>query len=195
MQDLNWQNVVLPILETILGLIGAWVAATLLPKLPELTRNFVEWSKAHVQVTKNTYANGILARLVDLVGAKVLMLENTLIEDLKEAAKDGKITKEELLAALAKVKDQAIADVKTHASALGIFEIAKSLFLGDEKKLDSWLSDVVEATVAKLPPSGLQTAKAPGVEPIAAKLPVTAASIIAEVKKDAALIKDAPPVP
>jgi hypothetical protein len=181
------------LLEGLLGAVGSYAALHILPKLPEMTKNFVEWGKAHAMTTKSTYANQVLGRLIDLAGAKVLALENTLIENLKEAAKDGRITKEELKQALSEVKARAVNDVKAHASAQGVLGAAKDVFLGDETKLDSWLNDIVEATVAKLPPSGLQTAKAPGATPAIAGPVAAVVEVATKGKKN--LIKNAPAVP
>lgn len=144
-----------------LELLGGLIVAYLLPKLPAATSNFIEWGKANAAKTKSEYANGLIRRMIDLLGAKVLAAENTLIQDLKEAAADGKVTKEELAAALKKVKEQVIADAKATASAQGIWGVIQdTLFKGDSVTVDKWLGDTVEALVAKLPPSGLQTVAA-----------------------------------
>jgi hypothetical protein len=145
------------VLQLILGVLGALITTYLLPKLPQATQNFLAWGKGKAGTVKNQYAAGVLQRLIDLVGQKVLMAENTLIEDLKEKAKDGKLTKEELLECLAKVKQTVLDDVKQYATAQGVWKAALDVFLNDENALQKWIGDVLEATVAKLPPSGLQT--------------------------------------
>jgi hypothetical protein len=139
--------------------------------LPALTANLVEWGKTQAKHVKNNYVSGILQRIIDLIGQKVLMVENSIIEDLKEKAKDGKLTKEELKAGLANAKQAVLDAVKADASAQGLWKLLLGIFLGDENALGKWLGEAVEATVAKLPPSGLQTSAVAGVRPVAANLP------------------------
>lgn len=157
------------VLSALLTIFGAGAVRYLLPKLPAMTQQVFDWLHSQSAGVKNAYARGILDRLIDLVAQKVLMLENTAIEDLKQKAADGVLTQEELIEALKGVKQRAIDEVKGHASAQGIWDIAKTIFLGDETALTKWLGDTVESAVAKLPPSNLQTttvmAAAQGVKP------------------------------
>jgi len=162
-------------LAMLLQLIGVALAVYIVPvvlvKLPALTTHALDWTKNQAGHVKNAYVAGILQRIIDLIGQKVLMVENTTIEDLKEKAKDGKLTKEELKDALAKAKQSVIDAVKADASAQGIWKLVLNIFMGDEGALGKWVGDAVEAMVAKLPPSGLQTSATAGVRPAAANLP------------------------
>lgn len=150
---------------TILQLLATGVVLYALPyifkNLPLATQHFMDWAKARAGHMKSQYLAGVLQRLTDIVGQQVLMLENTAIEDLKAAALDGKITKDELIVALADLKTKALATVKQYASAQGLWELARHLFMGDESQLAKWLDHQLEAAVSKLPPSGLQTPKSP----------------------------------
>ena len=166
----NILEVVLKIGLLALEVAAALVATYLVPKLPQATASFLTWSKNKAAGVKNAYAAGVLQRLIDLVGQKVLMVENTIIEDLKEAAKDNKITKEEMKACLAKAKQTVLDSVKADASAQGLWKLALEIFLDNESALGKWLDDALEATVAKLAPSGLQTSKDGVTPPAAAKL-------------------------
>lgn len=151
-----------PLFALLLKGITALVTLYLLPKLKPATTSFIEWGKAKAGDVKNQYAAGVLQRLADLIGQKVLAAENTLIEDLKAAASDGQITKDELLAALAHVKATVIADVKATASAQGLLVAALTLFKDDDVALTKYIGDLLETFVAKLPASGLQTPKYDG---------------------------------
>lgn len=159
----------------LLQLLSFLIVAIILPKvlvrLPAATHQAFDWLKGRAKTVKNAFAAGVLQRLADLIAQKVLKVENTIIEDLKEKAKDGKMTKAELLDALANAKKAALEAVKADATAQGLWSMAIEVFLGDENALGRWLGDTLEATVAKLPPSGLQTSATPGVKPAAAGLP------------------------
>lgn len=160
--DINWSEILVTVLEAL----GALIITYLLPKLPKATKAFIEWSENKAHAMKHEAAGLVLGRLFRVVGDKVLALENTAIESLKEAAKDGKITKEELPALLAKVKASAIEQVKAEASAGALWEDAKKVFSGSEDALLKWVSGSIETHVATLPASGLQTGEAPAMKSV-----------------------------
>lgn len=165
-----------------LGIVGALVALYILPRL-KVTEFIFKPVYVLVRMVKNAYIQGVLTRLVDLLKVQILAAENTLIEDLKQKAKDGTITKEELIGALAKVKEQVLANVKTHASMQGIYSLALKIFMGDEKALTGFLGDTLEGLVAQLPASGLQTSKdgvtPPAIDTQAVVTEVTAQTVAA----------------
>lgn len=168
LKQLEESKILMLILESLAALLALYLA----PKAVPATQAGLEWLKGQAGTVKNQWAAGTLQRMTDLLGMKVLAAENTLIEDLKMAAADGKLTKEELIAALQKVKGQVIEDAKSHASAQGLLELVMKVFMSDNAAFEKWLNDTTEALVAKLPPSGLQTSKDGIAAPAIAPAPV-----------------------
>jgi hypothetical protein len=138
----------------------ALVALYLLPKLPKATGYLFDRLKAQTQLVENDLARTVLLRLQDLVRQRVLQVENTVIEGLKEKARDGKLTKEELADELQKVKLQTLNDIREVATLQGLWDLGMKLFVKDTAPgagLYGWLDKELEAVVATLPPSGLQS--------------------------------------
>lgn len=121
---LNVSTILLPILMS--GL--AWLGARAVTLINARVKN--EWLK------------GALVRLDDAVLAVVRELQQTTVDAIKEAAKDGKITDEER----ARIKDLALASVKSHLGAKGLGELAKVLGL-DDGSLGKLISSKIEAAV------------------------------------------------
>ncbi len=121
----------LEILSPVLLAALTWVAA----KLAQLVRAKV----------KNEYLRGVLVRLDDVVFTAVKDLQQTVVAEIKLASADGKITDAEKR----RVKEQAIANVKSHLGTKGIGELAKVLGL-DGGAIDGLLSSKVEAAVHDL---------------------------------------------
>lgn len=160
----------MPLLVLALQVVGAMMALYVLPKIP-FTKSLFTPINSAIGNVKNAYIRGVLQRLVDLIAQKVLVAENTMIEGLKEKAKDGKLTKDELQEELKKVRDTVLADVKEFATAQGLWDLALKIFMGDESALTKWVGDAMEAVVAKLPASGLQTTTNSNVAPAMASAP------------------------
>jgi len=108
-----------------------WAAA----KLAQLIR-------AKVQ---NEYLKNALVRLDDAVFTAVKDLQQSVVEEIKAASSDGKITDEEKK----QIKDRAIAAVKSHLGTKGLAEAAKILGL-EGGALEGLLSSKVEAAVHDL---------------------------------------------
>jgi len=108
-----------------------WVAA----KIAQLVRAKI----------KNEYLRGVLVRLDDVVFTAVKDLQQRVVDEIKLASADGKITDAEK----ERIKDKAIASVKSHLGTKGIGELAKVLGL-DSGALDGLLSSKVEAAVHDL---------------------------------------------
>lgn len=132
--------------------------------LVQLTKVGVAMLKARVEhisiqgdIDRNTKSKQVLQRLIDLAQQKVLMLEQTVVEDLKDQVRSGKLPVADLPTAAMKVKDSAVQTVKRDADATGLWKEASEIFKGNEADLVTWLADVVESQVCQLPPSGLQT--------------------------------------
>ncbi len=108
-----------------------WAAA----KLAQLIR-------AKIQ---NEYLKGVLVRIDDAVFTAVKDLQQTVIEQLKAASADGKLTDDEQK----QLKEKALAAVKSHLGTKGIAEAAAILGLGGSA-LDGLLSSKVEGAVHDL---------------------------------------------
>mgnify|MGYP001577004250 FL=1 len=122
---------VLEILSPLLLAALTWAAA----KLAQLIR-------AKVQ---NEYLKGVLVRVDDAVFTAVKNLQQTVVEQIKAASADGKITDDEKK----QIKDKALAAVKSHLGTKGLAEAAAVLGLGGGA-LEGLLSSKVEAAVHDL---------------------------------------------
>lgn len=129
MEDVMWKG-----LELLLGLVGgvfAWVA--------------VKLGKLITAKIANEYLKGVLVRLNDTVFTIVKELEQTVVRELKAANDDGKVTPEER----EKIKEAALAAVKSHIGMKGLAEVGKVLGLSAET-VDSFIGAKVEAAVHDL---------------------------------------------
>jgi len=122
---------VLEILSPLLLAALTWAAA----KLAQLIR-------AKVQ---NEYLKGGLVRVDDAVFTAVKDLQQTVVEQIKAASADGKITADEKK----QIKDKALAAVKSHLGTKGLAEAASVLGLGGGA-LEGLLSSKVESAVHDL---------------------------------------------
>lgn len=122
---------VLEILSPLLLAALTWAAA----KLAQLIR-------AKVQ---NEYLKGVLVRVDDAVFTAVKDLQQTVVEQIKAASADGKITDDEKK----QIKDKALAAVKSHLGTKGLAEAASVLGLGGGA-LEGLLSSKVESAVHDL---------------------------------------------
>ena len=122
---------VLEILSPLLLAALTWAAA----KLAQLIR-------AKVQ---NEYLKGVLVRVDDAVFTAVKDLQQTVVEQIKAASADGKITDDEKK----QIKEKALAAVKSHLGTKGLAEAASVLGLGGGA-LEGLLSSKVESAVHDL---------------------------------------------
>lgn len=154
---MDWKSMAVPTLFFILSAILVGLVVPNLHRLPTVTKKFFDWLYLKEGEIKNRYAAALLQRLSIAVRDSVLHIENTAIEDLKEKAKDGTLTKEELLDALKKIKNECIDMVKNRVKLEGLFTLLTTIVFGNEEGMTKWISDHIETQVATLPPSGLQT--------------------------------------
>jgi hypothetical protein len=98
--------------------------------------------RARVQ---NEYLRGVLLRLDDAVFAAVRELHQVVVEGMKSASADGRLTPEQKL----QIKARAIATIKSHLSPRGLKEAAEVFGLRTDM-LDQVLSTRVEAAVHDL---------------------------------------------
>ena len=122
---------VLEILSPLLLAALTWAAA----KLAQLIR-------AKVQ---NEYLKGVLVRVDDAVFTAVKDLQQTVVEQIKAASADGKITDDEKK----QIKEKALGAIRSHLGTKGLTEAANVLGLGGGA-LEGLLSSKVEAAVHDL---------------------------------------------
>lgn len=94
---------------------------------------------------KNEWVRGVIARLDDAVLNAVREVEQSVVDEIKAARADGKLTAAER----ARVKAQAIDSIRSHLGLKGLGELARVLGLEDGC-LDKLLSTRVEAAVHDL---------------------------------------------
>lgn len=94
---------------------------------------------------KNEYLRGVLVRLDDAVITAVKDLQQTVVDEIKAANADGKISEAERK----RIKDAALANVKSYLGAKGIRVLSEVLGLS-ANALDGFISSKVEAAVHDL---------------------------------------------
>lgn len=156
----NWQNLLGLVVTALVSVFGIGALIGLLPKLSGATEAGFEWLKAHAEIKGHEKVTIILQRTIVLVRTKVLEYENGAIEDLKEKAADGKLTKEELEDEYKKLSEKFRSDMKELLTLHGLWDVVKA-FLGGgtEEGAFKVLDTLKNAAVAQLPASGLQTPK------------------------------------
>lgn len=120
-----------------------------------LTKVFAKYLHSKIALVEDEKKRAILNQLVDLAEQKVLMVEQTVISDLKRSVAEGTVDKKDLPKMLAAAKSSAVEAVKRDAAAMGVWEDATKS-MGDANALLNFLSDTVESHVAKLPSSGVK---------------------------------------
>ncbi len=110
----------------------------------------------------NEYLRGVLVRLDDAVVTAVKDLQQTVVAEIKAASADGKISEAEKR----RIKDAAVANVKSYLGAKGIRVLAEVLGLSGGA-LDSFLGSKVEAAVHDLRLTERAVSAAPAPRPAA----------------------------
>jgi hypothetical protein len=131
---MNTECIALKILEILSPVLLAaltWAAA----KLAQLIRAKV----------RSEYLRQVLVRVDEAVFTAVKDLQQSVVEEIKAASADGKITDEEKK----RIKERAITSVKSHLGTKGISEVGTILGL-EAGALDGFLSSKVEAAVHDL---------------------------------------------
>ena len=90
----------------------------------------------------NEYLRGVLVRLDEAVVTAVKDLQQTVVDEIKAANVDGKITEAEKK----RIKDSALANVKSYLGAKGIKVLSEVLGLSGGA-LDGFLSSKIESAV------------------------------------------------
>lgn len=186
--NVNWNEILQQVLTYVFPLVIGFVVTKLLPKIFPATQAGIDWLKGQAAHVKNQAAAGLLNRVISLVGQKVLAMEQTLIEDLKTKVATGRIDVKDVPAILKEEKEKMLVGLKGELTVQGIWDDVKAVLGGEDGVVMKWLDTVLEAQVAQLPPSGLQTPKATTAVAASADAPVQPA-----VAPAAAIV--APPVP
>lgn len=129
--------------------------------VPVLGKKIFDLLTVQAQGGQNNYVQGVLQRLIALAGQKVLMLEQTEVQYLKQQLAAGQISSAQLPGLLMGIKDEAVKAVLQDAKAHGLWAQADKIFNGDGASLDKWLADVIESQVAQLPKTSLGSARIP----------------------------------
>ncbi len=174
---MNWQTIGNTLLAPALLMVGGLIINYLLPMLPGATGHFFDWLKTRTAGMKNVGMRNLLDHAITLAGQKVLALEQTEVAYLQQQVASGAITKAQLPALLAGVKQKAMDSVKSDLTAQGLLQDVMALFGGSDGSFTKWLGDVVESHVAQLPPSGTDAPK------VAPSTPAPAASTGPSVPK------------
>jgi hypothetical protein len=176
--SINWSEITQQVLNYVLPIVIAFVVAKVLPKLSPTTQAGIDWLKGQASHVKNQAAAGILNRVISLVGQKVLAFEQTFIEDMKTKVASGRIDPKDIPGILKEEKDKLLAQLKSELTLQGIWDDAKALLGGEDGLVMKWLDQVLEAQVAQLPPSGLQTQASSGQPAAVALAPVPVAPVV-----------------
>jgi len=100
-----------------------------------LSASATRWINSKV---KNEYLRGALERLNDAVYTAVKASEQTLVKELREAAKDGKITKDEA----EEIKKRAVDSAKAYIGDKGMAELKRVI---DPAAIEKLIEDKIEA--------------------------------------------------
>ena len=106
----------------------------------------------------NEALRGVLLRLNDAVITAVKDLEQTLVDEVKLAAEDGRISREERR----RIKDKAVRQVKSYLGPTGLKELGAVLGLW-ELSVEDFIGSKVEASVLDLKRTAVPSVPAPTV--------------------------------
>lgn len=95
---------------------------------------------------KSEYLRGVLVRLDDTVFAAVREVQQTVVDDLKSASPDGRLTQ----AQQQQIKQDVMAKIKSHLGMKGLEEIAQILGLDGATGVENLISTKVESAVHDL---------------------------------------------
>jgi len=130
-----------PIIAELLNVLVSIVIALLGLVLAYVTYYIRKVSQRLQEKSKNELIDNAISRLEQLVTVSVQAAEQTVAAELRQAVKDGKVDRSELLALADNVKQQVLAKLNTETLA-----ILKETF-GD---VDRLVTDYIEAKVLEL---------------------------------------------
>jgi hypothetical protein len=157
---MNWNDLLQQVLTYVVPILIGIIVLRVLPLLVPATQNGIDWVKAQTANLKNQAVAGLLNRVVALIGQKVLAFEQTFIEDMKTKVQQGRVDPKDIPSILKEEKDKMLAGLKSELTMSGLWKDLQVVLGGDDNFIMKWIDTVLEAQVAKLPPSGLQTPSA-----------------------------------
>jgi hypothetical protein len=133
LSGINWT-------EVLVG-IGGLLSALILAGLRKLAVELTAWIN---QKAMNEKLKGALILGTDAVVQAVADVQHVVVQELKEASKDGKLTEEEI----ANIKTLAVLKAKANMGDTGVKLVQSALGFSVEQ-LEIWLSGRIEAIVAQ----------------------------------------------
>lgn len=121
------------------------LAPLVLALLGWLLTTLAMYVRQRTAAMKNQYLAGVLERLDDAVETAVREASQTLVDDMRKAAADGTISKDEAREA----RDHALGKLKAYMGPKGVAELGRVMAL-DVGGIDSYLAGKVEAKVNAL---------------------------------------------
>lgn len=121
------------------------LAPLVLALLGWLLTTLAMYVRQRTAAMKNQYLAGVLERLDDAVETAVREASQTLVDDMRKAAADGTISKDEAREA----RDHALGKLKAYMGPKGVAELGRVMAL-DASGIDSYLAGKVEAKVHAL---------------------------------------------
>lgn len=139
----------------------ATILTALIPVLTTVLTGALTWALARLSSwitakTKNEAAAGVIVRLNDAAINAVKFVEQTIVADLKEAAKDGEVTPEEL----ARAKRRAIEAARAKLGPKGLAELLK-VSGAAPADVDRLIGDQIEAAIHDLRAADAAAAEPP----------------------------------
>lgn len=101
-----------------------------------------------VSYFKSLSQSKVMSDLLGLVGQKVMMINQTVVDGLKASLASGAVKPEDKEKVFQEAKDLAMEALKRDAKAQGLWDKALACHGGSEEKLMAWLADAVESKVA-----------------------------------------------
>lgn len=119
------------------------VTLLIIPILPAVSTFIIAWFKAKTDEIRNRIQNDTIAQYIDIldftVESVVMALNQTTVEGMKNASKDGKLTKEEAIL----IKQQAMNEVYKVLGSTGKATLSQVF-----ENLDALISNKIEALIS-----------------------------------------------
>jgi hypothetical protein len=132
------RELALVVVSIVLALVGALVTYA------------IGWVKRQKGVASNAYALGVLDRIGDAAQTAVVVTERELVQGLKKASADGRLTGADLI----KVRDESLERARAYLTANGVREAEKIMNREElerllRAKMDAVVFDLREAAATK----------------------------------------------
>lgn len=118
---------------------------TLVPLLASVLVAFISYAlNALAKKFKSDTVQNVAQRVSDLAHTVVLEIQQVVVDDLRDAAKDGVIT----IGEATQAKERALSTLKQHLGEKGKADALSAFGFKDEAQLDAYLETQLEAAVA-----------------------------------------------